>query len=430
MAVDSDKTPSGAMLDQLVQIASRAIPPMTPPRQQRGFAAVSARLAARPGRRSRRFQLGLFALGAGAAACALWLVLATRAKTPTSAVITYRAEAGEILAGGYLRSFGDRGMTLRFSEGTKLALLPGARGRLHSVDDKGARIAIEQGPARIEVAQRPGAHWLVEAGPFLMSVKGTVFTVGWNAKSEQLDLRMEKGLVSVTGPILENVILVRSGQQLAIDLPKKEVVLHESQSAREQLATKAGALPAVTASEPALAAPPAALPGRAGRRVAARTQAPGSYGWAAALAAGEVDSILGDVERLGLKRSLGEASSDDLSALADAARYRRQQDIARQALLAQRSRFPDSGRACDAAFLLGRLEESREGGGPKALEWYDQYLEGAPTGAYASEALGRKMIAMQKLMGAKAARAVAQEYLEQFPTGAYAGAARALRQTP
>jgi TolA-binding protein len=425
------------MLDQLVQIASRAIPPMTPPRQQRGFAAVSARLAARPGRRSRRFQLGLVALGAGAAACALWLVLATRVKTPASAVITYRVEAGEILAGGYLRSFGDRGMTLHFSEGTKLALLPGARGRLHSVDDKGARIAIEQGPARIEVAQRPGAHWLVEAGPFLMSVKGTVFTVGWNAKSEQLDLRMEKGLVSVTGPILENVILVRSGQQLAIDLPKKEVVLHESQSAREQLATKAGALPAVTASEPALAPPPAAppargaaLPGRAGRRAATRTQAPGSYGWAAALAAGDVDSILGDVERLGLKRSLGEASSDDLSALADAARYRRQQDIARQALLAQRSRFPDSRRACDAAFLLGRLEESREGGGPKALEWYDQYLEGAPTGAYASEALGRKMIAMQKLMGGKAARAVAQEYLEQFPTGAYAGAARALRQTP
>jgi TolA-binding protein len=143
-----------------------------------------------------------------------------------------------------------------------------------------------------------------------------------------------------------------------------------------------------------------------------------------------VDSILGDVERLGLKRSLGEASSDDLSALADAARYRRQQDIARQSLLAQRSRFPGSGRACDAAFLLGRLEESNEGGGPKALEWYDQYLEGAPTGAYASEALGRKMIATQKLMGGKAARAVAQEYLERFPTGAYAGAARALRQTP
>ena len=180
-------------------------------------------------------------------------------------------------------------------------------------------------------------------------------------------------------------------------------------------------------------APPArsaALPGRASQRAGTRAHSPVSYGWAAALAAGEVDSILGDVERHGLKRSLGEASSDDLSALADAARYRRQQDIARQSLLAQRSRFPGSGRACDAAFLLGRLEESNEGGGPKALEWYDQYLEGAPNGAYASEALGRKMNATQKLMGGKAARAVAQEYLERFPTGAYAGAARALRQTP
>jgi hypothetical protein len=165
-------------------------------------------------------------------------------------------------------------------------------------------------------------------------------------------------------------------------------------------------------------------------RPAARASVRTSYGWAARLAAGDADAILREVERLGVKRSLAEASSDDLSALADAARYRRQEDLARQALLAQRSRFAGSSRACDAAFLLGRLEESHEGRGLKALEWYDQYLEGAPTGAYASEALGRKMIATQKLMGGVAAQKVADEYLARFPTGSYAGAARALRPAP
>jgi len=190
-----------------------------------------------------------------------------------------------------------------------------------------------------------------------------------------------------------------------------------------------------TAAAPAEAAVPrarAAVSQRPATRLAlrARPHAQGSFGWAATLAAGRVDAILDDVERLGSKRALAEASSDDLSALADAARYRRQEDLARLALLAQRARFPGTARACDAAFLLGRLEESHEGRGGNALEWYDQYLEGAPTGAYASEALGRKMIATQKLMGSAAARVVAQDYLTRFPTGSYAGAARALRQTP
>jgi hypothetical protein len=233
--------------------------------------------------------------------------------------------------------------------------------------------------------------------------------------------------------VLENAILVRKGQQLAIDLPRKEVVLHDLGG--DRLAVEPGVPVAAPKSEPApaLGAPvrgaaPAERPNP--RPAPRRARGPASFGWAAALAAGEAGRILGDVERLGLPRALGEASSDDLSALADAARYRRQPDLARQALLAQRSRFAGSARACDAAFMLGRLEEAQEGGGAKALAWYEQYLEGAPTGAYASEALGRRMIATQKLMGSAAARAVAQDYLLRFPAGAYAGAARALRQAP
>jgi hypothetical protein len=71
-----------------------------------------------------------------------------------------------------------------------------------------------------------------------------------------------------------------------------------------------------------------------------------------------------------------------------------------------------------------------EGGRRKALSWYERYLEEAPSGAYASEALGREMIVTQELMGAAAARMVAEDYLHRFPSGTYAGAARALRQEP
>jgi hypothetical protein len=311
----------------------------------------------------------------------------------------------------------------------------GARGRLRSVDANGARFAIERGTASVQVAHRPGAHWLVDAGPFLIAVKGTTFTVAWDATGEQLDVRMEKGTVSVTGPLSEGAITVSAGQRLAINLPRREVVLRDVEGAAALHPASASVSP-----EPEVAPirqgldgePGDSAGGAAGQRLGARARGAVAWprNWAAALVAGDADSVLRDVERRGLARCLAEASGEDLSALADAARYRRRDSIAKDALLAQRSRFPGSARARDAAFLLGRLEEVREGGGSKALSWYERYLEEAPAGAYASEALGREMIVTQDLMGVAAAQRVAEDYLRRFPTGTYAGAARALRQGP
>jgi TolA-binding protein len=144
------------------------------------------------------------------------------------------------------------------------------------------------------------------------------------------------------------------------------------------------------------------------------------------VAAGRWDRVLTEVDRAGVKQTLAHASSEDLLALADAARYRRRTGLARAALLAERGRFPGSPSALDAAFLLGRLEEARQGEIGEAVRWYDTYLAGAPTGTYASEALGRKMMATQGLHRPAAAESLAREYLRRFPAGPYAGAAREL----
>jgi TolA-binding protein len=105
-------------------------------------------------------------------------------------------------------------------------------------------------------------------------------------------------------------------------------------------------------------------------------------------------------------------------------------DLARAALLAERRRFPGSPRALDATFLLGRVEESGERGTTRAIAWYDEYLSRAPTGAYAAEALGRKMTLTSESGGTEEARPIAEEYLRRFPKGSYAGSARALRRAP
>jgi TolA-binding protein len=91
-------------------------------------------------------------------------------------------------------------------------------------------------------------------------------------------------------------------------------------------------------------------------------------------------------------------------------------------------RFPQSAPARDAAFLLGRLEET-QGATAKAVSSYDEYLQRSPSGTYASEALGREMTLTQLLSGDAVARKMASEYLDRFPGGTYASRARSIAQS-
>jgi hypothetical protein len=116
----------------------------------------------------------------------------------------------------------------------------------------------------------------------------------------------------------------------------------------------------------------------------------------------------------------------DLRALGDAARYSGNPSLARRAYAAVRARFPSSGEARTAAFLLGRVAEEQDHASSEAVRWYDTYLAEAPGGAFAGDALGRKMVLVSKSQGRDAARPLAERYLQRFPAGPYAAAARDL----
>jgi TolA-binding protein len=147
--------------------------------------------------------------------------------------------------------------------------------------------------------------------------------------------------------------------------------------------------------------------------------------WSDELANGRWDVILTDAERTGIELTLSSATGEELFALANAARYRQRLQLAYDALLALRRRFGGSQRALDAMFLLGRVEEARAKGA-QAISWYNEYLAQAPSGAYAAEALGRKLTLVDKALGAEQARPIAQDYLRRFPEGSYARLAQAL----
>ena len=430
---DPDDPEDAPALATLIELGRDAVEPHTRAELDEGFRTLRRRVA--DARARRRALAGLTVLAAAAACVALALQVAAargrRAPAPEPPVAVARIEGGDLLDGGYLSKSGRAGVTVIFSEGSRFALMPGARGRLRSVDANGARLALEHGTVALRVTPNREHRWFVEAGPFLVTVKGTVFTVSWDPAAERFELALQHGRVAVSGPGGE--IALHAGQHLTVSLPKAETVITGEPPASAPgagpevsppaVTVKLGpaVTPAATAMRRAVSGPPASPPA---------AKVGGDRRWAAELARGSWDGILADVDRDGVDATLENASSDDLFALADAARYRRRTDLARAALLAQRRRFAHAPRALDAIFLLGRVEELRAQGVAQAIARYDEYLAQAPAGAYAAEALGRKMVLTDERDGRSAARPIADEYLHRFPGGSYAGAARALQRAP
>jgi hypothetical protein len=396
---------------EMAHIARKTLGQMSPLVRARGFDGLH-RLVHR--RQSFRRRIGFAAVGAAAIA---GLALGPKiyrqySAEPVPPPLALSVEGGALDGSGAIRAREDaEPPALHFGDGTVIKLDRGTRGRVSAVDARGARVAIDHGRARVDVVPKPQARWQIDAGPFVISVHGTVFSAEWDERNERLEVDLEHGSVSVTGPVTNGPIAMRAGQSLIVKVRRSEVVLRDTDEDQETEA-------------PALAPPPArARPVAASRP--ARAARP-TRSWALALSGGDFDSILEEAER-DIGHTLATRSPEDLAALSDAARYRHHDDVARRALLAQRRRFPGTPRAADAAFQLGRLDEKNGRGTAPALAWYERYLDESPKGTYAAEALGRKMIAVEELHGAGAARAVAEQYIRRFPRGAYAGAARALR---
>ncbi|WP_437737197.1 FecR domain-containing protein [Sorangium sp. So ce1335] len=432
MTLDEEKAPAlSPKAARAVELARRSLGTMSPQQRAQGLLRVTERTARRPGFRLSPLRGGALAL---AVAAAVLLGVNGWQRGARSDRLSYEVEGGAVQQDGSVHADTSSRPKVRFSDGTEVQLAEMARAHIVSVNEQGARVALDRGEVHARVVHRSEAQWQFDAGPFLVTVTGTAFALSWTPEDERLDLRLEDGAVVVSGPLSGEPIAVRAGQWLTLRKRTGEVLLRDLELQQGAEASPAPAPPAPApptpdrAEEPS-AAPVPEAPGTPAGPTAAAPAAEPRRDWAGKLAAGKLDVIVGEAQRRGLDASLAESSNEELSALADAARYTRRNDIARRALLAQRRRFPATQRGKEAAFHLGRLAETQEGGAA-ALAWFETYLKEAPQGAYASEALGRKMVIVQRLHGDAQAETVARAYLRRFPGGTYAQAARALARTP
>jgi ferric-dicitrate binding protein FerR (iron transport regulator) len=120
--------------------------------------------------------------------------------------------------GAWLAAPARRPLPLEFRGGTEIELAPGARARVASVSEEGARVVLERGKAHISVVHRTGARWLVHVGPYEVTVTGTEFDVAWDPSAERFDLDMEEGRVEVTGPLLGEGRRVAAGERVGADV--------------------------------------------------------------------------------------------------------------------------------------------------------------------------------------------------------------------
>jgi TolA-binding protein len=347
----------------------------------------------------------------GAAALVLVVLFVSRKAAPIA--LTYRL-AGAVADRGYLQLPDlTASAEVSFSDGSRIRIEPTTSARIASVNADGAHLVLERGLLDVDVVHRAGAAWTIEAGPYEVAITGTAFSMSWD--NDELTVAMIRGSVVVKGPLATSGVAVIAGEKLSVRGHDHSLSIVDQ--ARVADPVEHDARPARAGS--AQAQEPAPRPSANGT----------SQSWSVRVASGDYRSVLREAEEKDLDGTLTNGPLADLAALADAARYLRRDDIARRALVAERSRFPHSSEAHAAAFLLARLLEE-EGDILGAATGYDRYLRESPRGSFAQEAMGRELALLRGRGDRTAALPVAQRYLREFPFGPYTQIARDVTGAP
>jgi len=351
------------------------------------------------------FALGVFALGiaVGAPAWQAWSML--------------RYEAHGLSTEGSNLNAGEKPADLAFSDGSRIAVSPHTTLSVDLLGKRAALTRLVDGRLHVAVHHEEDTNYRFLAGPYEVQVVGTEFDLEWHAKADGLTLVMQSGEVRVLGDGTPR--RVRGGQTLHLPITREAA----PEAQRVALAPIQAAPSAPGVAELAAANRDAKLSPKLSS-VVARS---GEADWNALLNAGQFAAIVRDADARGGERLLESASAADLKVLALAARYTGRRALSMHTWQSLRARYPGEAQNQGAAFFLGRGYEE-QGDVTEALRWLGRYLAESPGGAYASEALGRRLLLLSKSGQKSESQSVARTYLDRYPRGAYAKSAQLVLQ--
>lgn len=379
----------------------------------------------------------LFATGA-ALSMAVALVAWVGLRTPHPATLPLTAHLGaseEPLALGHFVEAPAIGpLAMNFSDGSKIQIAEHGRARLVGLKPNGADVSLESGLLHVKVQHHEGSSWHISAGPFGVHVTGTRFDVRWSPEDDAFELSLIEGQVEVSGCEVGAGFRVQAGQTVRASCRTKRFFDVSTASTALGNASAATSTPSPAAS---VVAPPVevvqppvhtpATPASASKPSAeAPPAAPKPLSWQALARTGRYAQAMQAVRGLGFEREVQRANAEELTLLANLARYGQDGDGEATALQTLRERFRGTKRAALAAFALGRLEFDNHGAYAEAAEWFRIYLREEPRGDLSREATGRLLEATQRSGNAAMARELAQRYLAEYPDGPHAELAQRL----
>lgn len=373
---------------------------------------------------------GAFACAAAAAA----LFMALRLPQSSGALTVHLVEsASDLRVGAYVQAPSEHDAALQFSDGSHIELAQSGRARLLSLRSSGADVSLESGQLRVKVQHRQDSSWHIGAGPFVVHVTGTRFDVGWKPESDSFELTLHEGRVELSGCSFGAGYRVLAGQTVQASCRSDHFAVTSAAGAAAVAGSGAapGPAPAPTPrAEEVAAAEPVAIPAPAVSHP--RTEehpkkvSVSGPSWQSLARSGRYMQALHAARSLGFEQECRRIGAEELSLLANVARYG--QDSAREteALQALRQRFHGSKRASVAAFGLGRLEFDNHAAYAEAAEWFRIYLKEQPRGDLAREASGRLLEAAQRLGDGARSRELAERYLRDYAQGPHAELARGI----
>jgi TolA-binding protein len=427
------------LVESFVERGQRDLAVMTERQLDEGWERLQGSEAGAPRPQRRPFWTGArFATALAAAAVAV-VVYRFAIPRPDSS-LRYSLEGAVASTTNKITSAANAGSRLRFTDDSRIDLAALTTVSVDAVAESGAQVALVDGVIDVFVKPRPHSAWTFTAGPFQVKVKGTSFRLTYSRTLQRMGLHMTSGLVEVVDP-RGRATAVSAGQsvEMTADQAVTEDLRAQAPPAPPFAPVGSADLPEAQDKTPARAARANPLAEPAHRRLSVHAKddraeptpdhpTSPTPAWSKLITQGRYAEVIDEAQRRGLDATLAQATAAELWSLADAARYTKRHELAREVLLAMRARFAGTEYARDASFFLGRLGEAVPGQPEAALGWYDTYLREAPRGLYASEALGREMTLLTAKDRGKASK-LAKQYLERFPRGSQAELARSLLET-
>jgi TolA-binding protein len=157
---------------------------------------------------------------AAAAAAVLVMGLSAAWLWPSDSRFSFWLGEGRIQGevGAWLEAPTDSEYVVDFEQGSRLTLGRSATARVVEAGESAVAVDLSRGALEADIVGNKKTKWTVEAGPFRVTVLGTVFTVLWDAREKVLDVKVKKGVVLVQGRGLsEHGVKVTRGNHLRAD---------------------------------------------------------------------------------------------------------------------------------------------------------------------------------------------------------------------